>query len=138
MSQSWWHWGKFLYSVPLSITGLIYLFRPQGAVESLVSFIPGGLSLIYVAGALWLILGLALAFDFKSRFALLGIMGLILVQLMIVHIPAAYTGEHLNVVWFEILRNLSLLGGAFLVMAHDGHREKYKEESHDHDLAHSS
>jgi hypothetical protein len=36
-----------------------------------------------------------------------------------IHIPAVYTGEYLTIVWFEFLRDLSLLGGALLLMANE-------------------
>src|ERR1700688_4449905 len=116
MWHSYWKLGKWLYGIPLSITGLIYIFRPQGTVESLTSFIPGDLWLIYVTGSLWLILGLAIAFDFFARYAMWGVFILLFIVQMMVHIPAAYTGEHLNIVWFELLRDLSLMGGALIVL----------------------
>ena len=122
MAQSWWVWGRILYSIPLSITGLIYLINPQGTVETLTSFLPGGLALIYIGGALWLVLGLAVAFGFKTRVALFCIIGLICAYLIMIHVPAATAGEHQNIVWFELLRNLSLMGGAFFLMAVEGHK----------------
>lgn len=116
MAQSWWVWGRVLYSVPLAITGLIYLINPQGTVESLTSFIPGGNALIYVGGVLWLIFGLAVALGFFRKYALIGIIGLLCAYLIMVHVPAATAGEHLNIVWFELLRNLSLMAGAFFLL----------------------
>ena len=83
MSQNWWTFGRLFYSIPLSITGLIYVFFPQVSVESLTSFIPGGLALIYVAGALWVILGIMIAFGLWTRVAAFGVIGLLLaVQIM--------------------------------------------------------
>ena len=117
MSQSWWFWGRLLYGVPLSITGLIYLINPVGTVESLTSFIPGGLVLIYIGGILWLALGLAVAANIKTRIVSLSIIILLCIYLILIHIPAATAGEYLNIVWFELLRNLSLMGGAFLIIA---------------------
>lgn len=117
MGHNYWFWGRIIYALPLSITGLIYLIKPQGTVESLVSFIPGGLALIYVGGALWLALGLALAANIKTRLVSASIIGLLCVYLMLIHIPAATTGEYLHIVWFELLRNVSLMGGALLIFA---------------------
>jgi uncharacterized membrane protein YphA (DoxX/SURF4 family) len=120
MSHNWWFWGRILYGVPLSLTGLIYLINPQGTVETLTSFIPGGLLLVYLGGALWLALGLLIALNIQTRLVCLGIIGLLCAYLVIIHIPALTTGEYLNIVWFELLRNLSLLGGACFIMAVDG------------------
>lgn len=117
MSEKMWNWGRITYSVPLSITGLIYLLKPQGSVESLTSFIPGGLALIYIAGGLWLVLGLLLAFNIKTKLVSCLVIGLISTYLIMVHIPAVYTGEYLYVVWFELLRDLSLMGGAIMLLA---------------------
>lgn len=129
MSEKMWNWGRILYSVPLSITGLIYLLNPQSSVESLTSFIPGGLSLMYVAGALWLFLGLLLALNIKTKWVCYGVVGLISTYLIMVHIPAVYTGEYLYVVWFELLRDLSLMGGAFILLATSPkHHEKVVTE----------
>lgn len=124
MSRSWWTWGKIAYSIPLGITGVMYLLQPQYSVESLTSFIPGGLSLIYVAGALWIILSIMLAFNIKTKVAAYGVIALISAYLVMVHVPAVYSGEYLMVVWFELLRDLSLMGGAFLIVAVDAWREE--------------
>lgn len=129
MSEKMWNWGRLVYSIPLSITGLIYLLKPEGSVESLTSFIPGGLSLIYIAGGLWLILGLLLALNFKTKMISFGVIGLISIYMIMVHIPAVYTGEYLYVVWFELLRDLSLMGGALMILASAPlEQEKAKEE----------
>lgn len=116
MSENWFKWAKITYSIPLSVTGLVYLLYPQGTVESLVSFIPGGLSLIYGGGILWLVLGLLIALDIQTRYASYGVIILLSIYFMMVHIPALTTGEHLNIVIFELLRNLSLMGGAFFIL----------------------
>lgn len=117
MAQSWWFWGRILYGIPLALTGLIYLINPQGTVESLTSFLPGGHLMIYMGGILWVLLGLAVTFAVKTRWALWGIIGLLCAYLVLIHVPAATAGEHLNIVWFELLRSLSLMGGAFFLMA---------------------
>ncbi len=117
MHKSWLAWGRVFYSVPLLITGIIYLWKPQEAVESLTSFIPGGLSLIYVAGALWLIFGGMIALNVKPKWGAWGVIFSLLSYQIMVHIPAVYTGEYLVVVWFELLRDLSLMGGAIFLLA---------------------
>lgn len=119
MANRWTKLAKYLYSIPLSITGLIYLINPQGTVESLTSFIPGGLVLIYLGGFLWLALGVAIALDIKTRWASWGIISLLSAYLIMIHIPAVTSGEYLNIVWFELLRNVSLMGGAFFLLATD-------------------
>src|SRR5271170_3561042 len=95
VQYNWWFWGRILYGIPLSITGLIYITKPQGTVESLTSFIPGGLALIYIGGILWLALGLAIAANIKLRFVSSGIIALLCAYLVIIHIPAAAAGEYL-------------------------------------------
>jgi uncharacterized membrane protein YphA (DoxX/SURF4 family) len=122
MSYTWWFWGRIFYAIPLSLTGLIYIINPQGTVESLTSFIPGGLALIYVGGILWLLLGLAVAFNIQTRLVTSGIIALLGAYLIIIHIPALTTGEYMNLVCFELLRNLSLMGGAFFIMAVEKHQ----------------
>lgn len=131
MAHSWWVWGRILYSIPLAATGIIYLVNPSGTVESMTSFIPGGHALIYVGGILWLALGLASAFSFRPRLASLGIIALLCAYLILVHVPAATSGEYLNVVWFELLRSLSLMGGAFFLMAVEGHHMKPEQMAED-------
>jgi uncharacterized membrane protein YphA (DoxX/SURF4 family) len=116
-----WSLGKLIYSLPLSITGLIYLINPQGTVETLTSFIPGGLTLIYIGGILWLALGLALALNIKTKIVTMGIIILLSSYIIIIHIPALTLGEYLSLVWFELLRNLSLMGGAVLILAGENH-----------------
>jgi uncharacterized membrane protein YphA (DoxX/SURF4 family) len=133
MSKNWLFWGRVFYSIPLSITGFIYIWKPQGTVESLTSFIPGELALIYGAGVLWLILGLLIALNIKTRLAIWGIIGLLSAYFIMVHIPAIYTGEYLNIVWFELLRDLSLLGGAFLIMSNQLNEQEVEHEADTHD-----
>jgi uncharacterized membrane protein YphA (DoxX/SURF4 family) len=116
MSKSWLTLARILYSIPLVITGIIYLWKPQDAVESLTSFLPGGLSLMYVAGALWLIFGSMIALHIKPKWGAWGVISSLLAYQIMVHIPAVYTGEYLVVVWFELLRDLSLMGGAIFIL----------------------
>lgn len=118
MDKKTWHVARLLYGIPLSLTGLIYLFKPQESVESLTSFIPGGVFLIYVAGFLWLIFGALIALDFKTRFAALNVIIVLSLYQIMVHVPAATAGEHLPVVWFELLRDVSLIGGALFIWAY--------------------
>ncbi len=75
MAKNWIMWARIIYSVPLLVTGIIYLVRPQEAVESLTSFIPGGLGLIYLAGALWLIFGSVIALNLKAKWGAWGGLG---------------------------------------------------------------
>jgi uncharacterized membrane protein YphA (DoxX/SURF4 family) len=117
MSKTLWIWARILYSVPLFITGILYLWKPEDTVETLTSFIPGGLNLIYGAGALWVIFGLMIAGNIKIRFAAWGAIVLLVAYQVMVHIPGVYTGEYLAIVWFELLRDLSLMGGAFFILA---------------------
>jgi uncharacterized membrane protein YphA (DoxX/SURF4 family) len=117
MNKNLWNWARLLYGLPLSITGLIYLFKPQGTVETLTSFIPGDLALIYVAGFWWFVFGLCITFDFKTRYACFGVLMLLSMYMIMIHIPAAYNGEYLNIVWFELLRNLSLMAGAIFLLS---------------------
>ncbi|OPZ23872.1 MAG: hypothetical protein BWZ03_00360 [bacterium ADurb.BinA186] len=127
MSYSWYKFGKIIYSIPLSVTGLIYLVNPQGTVETLTSFIPGGLALIYFGGVLWLLFGLAIAFNFFTRFAAWGIIYLLGAYVIMIHVPALTTGEHMNVVLFEFLRNLSLMSGAFFILSVEAPAHKKAE-----------
>lgn len=128
MSQNWWKWGKIIYSVPLSITGLIYLVNPQGTVETFTSFIPGGLNLVYLGGVLWVMLGLSIAFNVFARWAAWGIIYLIGAYVIMIHVPALTAGDHMNIVLFEFLRNLSLLGGAFFILAVEPAPKKAEEK----------
>lgn len=117
MNNTLYNCARYLYGIPLSITGLIYLLQPQGTVETLTSFIPGDLLLIYVAGILWFILGLLISFNIKVRYACLGVIMLFSMYLIMIHVPAIYNGEYLNIVWFELLRNISLIAGAIFILA---------------------
>jgi uncharacterized membrane protein YphA (DoxX/SURF4 family) len=133
MSHNWWFWGRIIYGVPLSLTGLVYIINPHGTVESFTSFIPGELALVYISGFLWLMLGCAVALNFHTRLVCRGIIGLLCAYLVIIHIPALTTGEHINIVCFELLRNLSLMGGAFFILALDQqasvHRAKKEHQT---------
>jgi len=124
MSHNWWFWGRIFYGAPLSLTGLIYLIKPQGTVETFTSFIPGGLALVYLGGFLWLALGFAIAAHIQTRLVGFGIIFLLCAYLVIIHIPALTSGEYLNIILFELLRNLSLMGGAFFIMAVDGQPQR--------------
>jgi uncharacterized membrane protein YphA (DoxX/SURF4 family) len=88
---------------------------PKESLETLTSFIPGGVSLIYVAGFFWVALSIAISINFYVRWSSLGIILLISGYLILVHIPAAYSGEHLPIVIFELLRDVSLMGAAMII-----------------------
>lgn len=117
MSKNLFTVARIIYSIPLFIVGFIYLFKPQESVETLTSFIPGGLSLIYVAGGLWVVIGLLIALNIKTKWAAYSAIVLLLLYQIMVHIPALYTGDYLAVVWFELLRDISLMGGAVFLVA---------------------
>lgn len=131
MAEKWWTWGRFVYSIPLLLTGLIYMINPEGTVETFPSFIPGELRLIYIAGFLWVILATMIAFNIKAKYASYGVLILLGFYHMMINIPAIYTGEYMNVVWFELLRNLSLMGGALVILGVINHQE---EEAKEHEL----
>lgn len=117
MSKNLFTAARIIYSIPLFVVGFIYLFKPQESVETLTSFIPGGLSLIYVAGGLWVVIGLMIALNIKTKWAAYSAIVLLLLYQIMVHIPALYTGDYLAVVWFELLRDISLMGGAVFLVA---------------------
>lgn len=117
MSKNLVNLAKALYGIPLFLTGVVYLLRPQEAVESLTSFIPGGLSLIYIAGVLWLLLGVLITLGIKTYYAAWGVVFTLLAYQVLVHVPALYTGDYMTIVLFELLRDISLLGGAFFIIA---------------------
>lgn len=117
-------WARLIYSLPIAFTGLIYLLSPQETVESLTSFIPGDIYLIHIAGFFWLCLGFMVACNLLVKWASLGLVMLGGAFLVMVHIPAAFNGEHLLIVWFELLRELSLMGAGLLIFNYYG-QEKY-------------
>lgn len=133
MSKNWVTWARIIYSVPLVITGIIYLWKPQEAVESLTSFLPGGTSLMLVAGGLWLIFGGMIALNIKPKWGAWGVIFAIAAYQIMVHVPAVYTGEYLVVVWFELLRDLSLMGGALFILAFLHKDEEVLDEGFKHD-----
>ncbi|MCA9507210.1 MAG: DoxX family membrane protein [Myxococcales bacterium] len=116
MSESLFKYARIIYGIPLAITGLIYIINPQGTVESLTSFIPGGLNLIYFFGTVWLVLGSMIALGFYTRYAAWGIIFLISAYIMMIYVPALTEGEHQSIVLFEFLRDLSLMSGAFYIL----------------------
>jgi uncharacterized membrane protein YphA (DoxX/SURF4 family) len=134
MSRNWSKIGRLIYGIPLILVGFIYVCNPQGALETLTSFIPGDLGLIYVAGVMWVILGSMIVFNIKAEYASFGVIGLLSAYQIMVHVPAVYTGEYLTVVWFELLRDVSLIGGAFFIIAMQNYQvleqkdEKDKEQ----------
>lgn len=111
--------GRILLSTIFLVSGFAKLSDPAGTIGYMnMAGIPSADTLVYVAGVAEILGGLSIALGFLAR---LGALGLVLVLIPIQFYFHAFwnmEGAEAKTQMANFVKNLSLMGGLFLLVAH--------------------
>ncbi|HUN23739.1 MAG TPA: hypothetical protein PK299_11465 [Anaerolineales bacterium] len=106
--------GRYLYSVPIAIFGLLH-FLGSGQMAGMVpSWLPGGVLWVYLTGIALIAAAVAILIGKMGRLAcqLLGI--LLIIFALTVHLPNMLSGAD-PMALGQVLKDLALAGGAWVL-----------------------
>ncbi len=111
--------GRILLAAIFVTSGFAKLSDPAAAVGYMnMAGIPNADVLVYVAGAAELVGGLALALGFLARVASLGLIALLAIINVYFHNFWALDGADAKTQMVQFMKNLAIMGGLFMVVAH--------------------
>jgi putative oxidoreductase len=102
--------ARVLYALPFGIFGVVHFLNADkmaGAVP-----VPGGVFWIYLTGLAMLLGCIGMVTKIQGYWASLGLAALLLVYTLFVHLPLAFSPATLQVHFPQVLKNISLIGGA--------------------------
>ena len=111
--------GRFLLAAIFIVSGFAKLSDPAGTVGYMNSAgVPNADILVYVAGTAELLGGLALALGFLARVAAVGLFVLMILINVYMHAFWALEGAARTMDMVQFIKNLAIMGGLLLVVAH--------------------
>jgi uncharacterized membrane protein YphA (DoxX/SURF4 family) len=117
--------GRIFLALPFIIFGINHFIIYDVFIGMLSSFIPNSVYLIFLAGALMIISGIAIIINKNVLFFCLILAGLLAIFILTIHIPLMIQGgENNHLSWFAFLKDLGLLGGLLMIISSE---QKTKE-----------
>jgi putative oxidoreductase len=111
--------GRIMLSAIFIISGFAKLTDPSAAVGYMNSAgVPSADVLVYIAGSAELLGGLALAFGFLARVAAVGLVALVILINYFMHGFWALDGAQREMQMAQFVKNLAIMGGLLMVVAH--------------------
>ena len=107
--------GKYLFAIPFIVFGLMHFMNGSAMAGMVPSFIPGGIFWVYLTGLALILAPVAMFINKYAKLAmmLLGIM--LLVFVLFIHLPGVFNPETMQMYMPNLLKDLSLAGGAFFL-----------------------
>ena len=105
--------GRYLFTVPFVLFGLMHLLNANEMAGMVPSFIPGGVLWVYVTGLALIAAGVS--FVIQKHTYLAGILSaaLMLVFVFTIHLPGVIGGNMMAM--SGLLKDLGLAGGALML-----------------------
>ena len=107
--------GKYLFAIPFIIFGLMHFMNGSAMAGYIPSFIPGGVFWVYLTGLALILAPVAMFINKYAKLSmfLLGIMLLLFV--LTIHLPGVLNSDTMQMYLPNMLKDLSLAGGAFFL-----------------------
>ena len=105
--------ARVLFALPFGIFGIVHFMKADqmaGAVP-----VPGGVFWVYVTGLAMVAACISIITKIQSKWASLGLALLLLFYIVFVHGPRAFNPATMQTDFPQVLKNLSLMGGALLL-----------------------
>jgi putative oxidoreductase len=102
--------ARVLYALPFGIFGVLHFMngdKMAGAVP-----VPGGVFWIYLTGLAMILGCIGMITKIQGKWASLGLAALLLLYTVFVHLPLAFSPATMQVQFPQVLKNISLIGGA--------------------------
>jgi putative oxidoreductase len=112
--------GRILLALPFIVFGINHFIIYDVFIGMLSSFIPNSVYLIFLAGALMIISGIAIIINKHVVFFCLILAGLLVIFILTIHIPLIIQGgENSHLSWFAFLKDVGLLGGLLMIISNE-------------------
>jgi putative oxidoreductase len=107
--------GRILFGLPFGILGLNHFFMKDFYLGLLTSFIPGGAYTILLVGFAMIAASISIIFNRYIKIACYSLAFLLLLFILTIHIPHILTAANSTVGMIELMKDLSLMGGALMI-----------------------
>jgi uncharacterized membrane protein YphA (DoxX/SURF4 family) len=107
--------GRILFGLPFGVLGLNHLFMKYFYLGQLTSFIPGGGYTILLVGFALIVASLSIIFNKYIKIACFSLAFLLLLFILTIHIPHIITAAGNTFGIIELMKDMSLMGGALLI-----------------------
>ncbi len=107
--------GRVLFAVPIAFFGLNHLMNAGNMAGMVPGFIPGGIFWVYLTGVALLAAGISIIIGKKAWLASLLLGLLLLVFVLTMHIPSVISPDGGHMAMINLLKDISLIGGALLI-----------------------
>jgi putative oxidoreductase len=107
--------GRILFGLPFGILGLNHFFMKDFYLGQLTSFIPGGGYTILLVGFALIVASISIILDKYIKIACYSLAFLLLLFVLTIHIPNIFIAANSTVGMIELMKDLSLMGGALMI-----------------------
>jgi putative oxidoreductase len=107
--------GRILFGLPFGILGLNHFFMKDFYLGQLTSFIPGGGYTILLVGFALIVASVSIMWNKYIKIACYCLAFLLLVFILTIHIPNIFLTSTSTVGMIELMKDLSLMGGALMI-----------------------
>jgi putative oxidoreductase len=102
--------ARVLYALPFGIFGILH-FMNGDKMGGMVP-VPGGAFWIYFTGLAMVLGCIGMITKIQGKWASLGLAALLLLYTVFIHLPLAFSPATMQVQFPQVLKNISLIGGA--------------------------
>lgn len=120
--------GRIFLAIPFVIFGINHFIMYDIFIGMLSSFIPNSMYLIFLAGAIMIISGIAIIINKQVLLFCYILAGLLVVFILTIHIPSMIENtENIHLAWFAFLKDLGLLGGLLMIISNEKKQVEIKK-----------
>lgn len=109
--------ARVMFAMPFGAFGMSHLFHAGVMARMLPAWLPGGEFWIYLTGVCLILACLAFVTKIQADKAAFCLMALLLVFVFTLHIPAVTRGANPQMAIMNLLKDVSLMGGALTYAA---------------------
>jgi putative oxidoreductase len=109
--------ARILFAVPFGAFGMAHMFHAQTMAGMLPAWVPGGAFWIYLTGLCLILACVAFVTKVQIKKAAICMVALLLVFVFTLHIPAIKSGTNRQMAIMNLLKDISLIGGALTYAA---------------------
>jgi uncharacterized membrane protein YphA (DoxX/SURF4 family) len=107
--------GRILFGLPFGILGLNHFFMKDFYLGQMTSFIPGGGYTILLVGFALMVASLSIILNKYIKIACYSLAFLLLLFILTIHIPNIMTEMNSTLGMIELMKDISLMGGALMI-----------------------
>ncbi len=116
--------GKYLFAIPFLVFGIFHLMDAPGMAGMVPGFLPGGVFWVYLTGLAFIAAVISVFLNKKVTLAMQLLALMLIIFVLTIHLPA--TINDMNAAP-NLLKDLSLAGGALLLAALSGENKSEQE-----------